>query len=874
MKKNKLILLTNCGLHILPFVAISASCKNNDDAKKENQPDKKVDDAKNSKINNDSGKKDVLGSEGLNSVRQLSFNQLFDLQIEEFGVTKSKNSFTPQTIQKRYEELIKLSLKDSYKNRINVKITTVSTDWDANLTGKLKISVLLSDVNNPNLSEIRTFELDGFKISPNGTNDDGTFPSDPKQNGFSDSDFDKYVKASQLERWKIDNADYMQGIKTQYHNQSVDQIRPELNYTPESAKKFNSIAKDVNINTYEDAAYKGHTLPKLKADGSFDGLSIYPKSAPAKHSKVDFLGGRDVYQSIGLARLLPNEFYKQIGLETLAVGFNYAETFAEEIAKAKQNIELIKKWKTNKETIRLQEYIKAATDQKETEKNILKYDEERELNRAAEQDKPAIKNDFAAKYKKIDDEINKIKSYTFDDLLKIFEDELKGYEDELKHNRKSRGANGTMWIMDYEIPNNGGYPTKWYFGTNSHVAKLMSSSTFNGFNVTVLSPQTGVKSLLRLTGLDDRFTNFNFGGNNIGEAVKKVYDATDYLNTSPSQYLTTSDKEKYKDVEEMIDFAVIEVDFKKLVNLQSSVIRNTKPVLDNSVLANSDAQKLAKLITNDYYSRSDDKKTKFLSKSYLLNYQNIDFPIAKRKGDAKTTDELFALGYPMAREDFFLRRYYDDDQIKWKETYQSLWTNSDYRFYSGTNVSEGGQPNFPEERYKRGNYLSYQVGYRSFIDKPGLNDGFIVSPIRGKEIYKTYSDDKTTLKSYFNTGLQYMLRHFVPIGGSSGSSVRNQNNELVGVHSTIIPSAKTDFVAAFRSEGYDYKGAYGDYNLPQYDLIYGGGKDQKTSYLDSLIKIYGENGLKTWLFKKGISKKNVPSEFLFNQNQNKEKHNV
>lgn len=87
------------------------------------------------------------------------------------------------------------------------------------------------------------------------------------------------------------------------------------------------------------------------------------------------------------------------------------------------------------------------------------------------------------------------------------------------------------------------------------------------------------------------------------------------------------------------------------------------------------------------------------------------------------------------------------------------------------------------------------------------------------------------LKKYFNTGLQYMLRDYTPIGGSSGSSVRNQRNEVIGVHSTIFQTAGIDYVAALRSEGYNYNGAFGTYNLPQYDLIYGGGKDQKIHIL-------------------------------------------
>nr|WP_307908446.1 hypothetical protein [Mycoplasmopsis bovis] len=55
----------------------------------------------------------------------------------------------------------------------------------------------------------------------------------------------------------------------------------------------------------------------------------------------------------------------------------------------------------------------------------------------------------------------------------------------------------------------------------------------------------------------------------------------------------------------------------------------------------------------------------------------------------------------------------------------------------------------------------------------------------------------------------------------------------------------------FRSPGKDYNKLFGNYNLPQYDLIYGGGKDQKNSYRQALEAKYKFNewkNFKTKLF--------------------------
>ncbi|UWV81627.1 hypothetical protein [Mycoplasmopsis cynos] len=58
----------------------------------------------------------------------------------------------------------------------------------------------------------------------------------------------------------------------------------------------------------------------------------------------------------------------------------------------------------------------------------------------------------------------------------------------------------------------------------------------------------------------------------------------------------------------------------------------------------------------------------------------------------------------------------------------------------------------------------------------------------------------------------------------------------------------------------NYNGLFGEYNLPQYDVIYGTGKDQKNSYRDEMKK---KSKKKTWLFKKGFELENVPEEYKF-----------
>lgn len=62
---------------------------------------------------------------------------------------------------------------------------------------------------------------------------------------------------------------------------------------------------------------------------------------------------------------------------------------------------------------------------------------------------------------------------------------------------------------------------------------------------------------------------------------------------------------------------------------------------------------------------------------------------------------------------------------------------------------------------------------------------------------------------------------------------------IVGINFTLI------------SEGYNYNGFYGSYNLQPYDLINGGYSNQKRSYKSQLNVLY-PNGLRTNIFKNGI----------------------
>lgn len=75
-----------------------------------------------------------------------------------------------------------------------------------------------------------------------------------------------------------------------------------------------------------------------------------------------------------------------------------------------------------------------------------------------------------------------------------------------------------------------------------------------------------------------------------------------------------------------------------------------------------------------------------------------------------------------------------------------------------------------------------------------------------------------------------------------------------GIHFASDQNASIGLVSALYCEGFDYQGSFGKYNLDGYDLIDGGFINQKKSYKDSLIQLYGNQNIKTNLYPNGINR--------------------
>ncbi|MCE6056302.1 hypothetical protein J7889_01700 [Mycoplasmopsis agalactiae] len=860
MKKLKKTLLLCSSSMLLPALLIAAKCNN--DSKKDSKEEKKI-----TLLSDSEFEKLVNETNDLNDLASLSFSA-------NFGPSKSLDKTLPTEIEENPGNL-KISVKDKYSESIIVKVQGASTEKDAsrnvsNIKGE--VSVYVSFTNKSTSKEIyKNFTLKGLANNPVGADHNGKLSGDPIAAIGGKDAYLKYNLSSHDERFQKDNESYVKqlvGMLNRGSETAVDikKLR-DLKINDEQIKNFNETAKSVKFDSYENAALKGFTVPVYEnGDSNNPKLKVYDApEMPKGPSPIDTIG-RNIYRSNGLARTLLNDTYRTIAEQTFQVSFTSLKDFEDEIKEAEKLKEESKTWtpeQFQQFTFKDRAALKANYETELYQLELEIKSQSPEALRGLEQSFADRKRKLEENYKAEDERLQKLNS---SELAKEMDKRIAEYKKLKDEKNTYSSVSGTMWIMDFMLPENSGKgATKFYFGTNSHVAKGITDKTTK-FSVSRLNENVGIGSHFRLNDLDDRFTRFLFD-NVEKDAINVIFQATDFLNSKPSDFLESSQKAKFADVEEFMDFAVIEIDFEKILKDKTNnfgAISNNKSLTSN--YSNKSTEDIVKSITNNYESKKE-KHVKFRADSYLKDYSKIDRPIildTKKPEEVKKfndLDSLYILGYPSSTGDYFLENYIDEDQQKVVKTNFSMWINADEKYYKNVSSQEGAPSNHPKENLERGEFLSYEIGYRSFTDKPGLTDGFLAASRTGNDLYTING------KKYFNYGLHIMPRSYVPSGGASGSSVRNKNNELIAVFHTANNSAKTGLAAAFRSYGYDYKGLFGDYKLPAYDLIYGGASGQKNSYRDALDKKYPRNGkqYKTNLFQNGFGKEQIPQQFKFSE---------
>ncbi|WFQ93387.1 Immunoglobulin protease MIP [Mycoplasma feriruminatoris] len=792
------------------------------------------------------------------------------------GTYVSKTEILPTQLEKSH---IEITFKDKYENQIFSEVVNVIPSRSLGFSA-ISEAMVYAELKNSKTGKTKSIN---FKVT--GLNKNKTVDAFNQQisNGLEyfngESGYVSYTQMNQKQRFEFDNKKYITALEHNVNNGKTIDLKTyrNLNTKKEHIDKFDQQANNSNFDTYYNAAIKGFTLPVYDENGEVSGLQINDNPEVNKgHSAVDSLG-RDRFKTNGLARTIPNEVYKTAAIQTYQVTFNWWKDYNEEIEQANEYIELFNSWTEDQ----VKNYV--STQLRQLELNFK--DDTKQLDkeiRDTPADRVATLENLKKQRKQIEDKFKEdsksINKLDQKGLVEWQTKKIEEYKSKKGQQTLRDSESGTMWIMDYLNENDGKTPTKFYFGTNSHVAKAIRDNLVS-FSLTRLNSDISVGQTFNLNGFDKNFTKFVFeknGGNKLNDAVSAIFHATDFIKdeSNPLKILEEKQKEKYKEAGIFADFAVIEIDFEKL--LDDSKYKHTIWSESNEISNKykDKSEQLVSLITNNY--ASSDKQIQFESESILddKKYKTFDRKLdfnPKNNSEVeeyKKLDSLYILGYPIAVEDYYLDKYEDYKQLQNREYDYSLWVNSEYKYYKNLVKKEGTPSPFKEYETEKGNFFSYQIGYRSFIDKPGLTDAFLAAHRVGKKLY-TLNDKDNKPKKYFNYGLEILPRFYAPSGGASGSSVRTKDNKLLAVFHAANNSAKTGLAAAFRSNGYDYNGLFGKYNLGQYDLIYGGGKDQVEgrSYREALKEKYKDKNLKSALFKDGFDK--IPEKFEFKNKETK-----
>ncbi|MEE3928171.1 hypothetical protein V2E24_01085 [Mycoplasmopsis ciconiae] len=409
----------------------------------------------------------------------------------------------------------------------------------------------------------------------------------------------------------------------------------------------------------------------------------------------------------------------------------------------------------------------------------------------------------------------------------------------------------------------------------NNFAGVTSAVVLHKFNEDLPLNQT-----LRTTMFDPRSESFTFKP----EQIKTVYLGLDFLKTSPKDYVHSS--YKYLDAEEMADFAVLEFDLTNSQNKYSYIQNNTTKDLQKEVVVH-DAHELAQALTNNYAKLAKENQVHFSAKNLYDQYQedkNAKLPNQQNTQPLqlpKQSFNLYAVGFPLADFDAQLSKDFNKDTNPLSEPEKaslkyttSIWVNKP------TDISKDpADVNGLNHQYGKG--FTRALTWRNFIDKPGIVDALIVNPqLSGDKPFEIFVNDNnksTSIENYKNSvvqnkpfknsyyityGLNYALGSWAPLGGASGSSVRDNDGNVVAINYFANQAALSSLAFAFRSNGINYDGLYGNYNMEKYDLIYGGAPQQRTSYRQALQSLYG-NKVKTNLFPNGTDESKIPDQFKF-----------
>ncbi|VEU76149.1 Ig-specific serine endopeptidase MIP [Mycoplasmopsis columboralis] len=576
----------------------------------------------------------------------------------------------------------------------------------------------------------------------------------------------------------------------------------------------------------------------------------------------------------GLARFLPNEKYRDIALQSFAIALtNQNDLISTNDSLTERGTAWIIDYELNDNgyptkwylatNLHVAEALRKTTSDGvysnvvDLQKEKIEYDKTQKRLAELIEIHNKIAKPFDDRIAQSDAEIERLRTELRKEEVDGTPENVKRYEQLIKEQQELQGNINQEKFAKLEEDFNKQYLVEYN--------QLLQASVIKGITKKIVlehfNDELPIKQELSTNAEDFRIETFELDPSQ----VKLVYGGIDFLKTSPKDYLENPNK--YHNAEEIADFAVLEIDFNKPGKKLGYWSRKLSSFVETAT-----ASELAQRATSNFANWDASRKFKFASSSLYKDYEknnqekiSVTLQDGRSVSIPKSNVNLMALGFPNSASDNQL-----DDLARFgKESIlqntSSIWVNKP--IYLNPKKQASGR--ITTEEYGSG--FSKSFGVRNFLSHPGISDYFITSPVIDAQNSLPFNagnfkDSTSSYQGpwYFNYGLGYTLNSWQPLQGASGSSVRTIDNQIVGINFASNDkegNSLTSLVQAFRSEGIDYKGAYGPYKLEQYDLIYGGGKNQRTSYRQALNQY--KSNIKTYLFPNGTSDANVPEEYKF-----------
>ncbi|AWX69389.1 Ig-specific serine endopeptidase MIP [[Mycoplasma] anseris] len=746
-----------------------------------------------------------------NQVLDETLNSLVDSVNVEFNTGVDRENVLASTVAKN-------DLSFNNLNGTEVEIINISGD---DTSGTLSIVFNLKQGNK--ISKQRQISLTGFQIKRGGNNTPTSrIPGQPEN-----SNTPEYRNASVVEKFRFDNDALNSALKAKLANDLGNEFSiPDTSNELYDVNRFNNNAKSTKNPDFESSYMKNWSLP-TKGDQK---LVISPLGTSIKAAYWD----TKFYNGIldrGLPRYIPNEKYKDILLQTFEIGFfNTNDLLNNDQKEAANHNFLGTGWIIdyqirNDNKYPTKWYIA-------TNLHVALGLVKQNTNRGLYQNTPNIE---------YENRIYREKEAEIEGIIQRY-NLAKAKSDENPNNDTLKQE-----VRNIELE---------YSNKAKEFKKIKESIMGETKNITLshFNESTAIKQELKITSKDPNVDVFHFKPSQ----VNLIYAGINFLNSNPSSYVSNLKRDGYSDfstLQEMADLAILEFDFENPENSYYFNNNNT-----NGPLNGIDASNLAKLATSSFALW--DEKRKFKLANFDI-YHEYDKLINEKvnysyKDNSFTTSKMnlnfLALGFPNASSDYNLKKdnLTENDKILLNYT-SSVWVNKRNDI---TSYLEDGLG------------LTNSLSSRPFIEKPGITDllitnaslnsktGFIVNNLKEKNSPHLGNE-------YINYGLGYSLKSWAPLSGASGSSVRDINNRILGINFAVEGggNAGTSLIQALRSNGINYQGTYGLYNLEQYDLIYGGGRNQRSSYREALKAYYENQNITTYLF--GNDLEHIPEEFQF-----------